>query len=121
MHWNKITFASQPDALPELEALLWDLGSVSVTVTDSEDHPIYEPGPGETPLWSNLEVAGLFEEDIEVEIVKRQILGAGYRLLLTEEIGDRPWEREWLSRFHAVKFGTHLWVCPTGEEVTEVR
>jgi ribosomal protein L11 methyltransferase len=119
VHWNKVTLAADAESLDGLETLLWDLGSVSVTVTDSEDRPIYEPGPGETPLWSKMEVTGLFEEDVDQDEVSRQLASAGYQILFQEELGDRPWEREWLSRFHAVKFGSRLWVCPTGEEVTE--
>ena len=119
MHWNKVTVASDTNVLERLESLLWNLGAVSITVTDSEDHPIYEPGPGETPLWPKMEVTGLFEEDVDQNEVVRDLVDSGYQVLFTEELGDRPWEREWLSRFHAVKFGSRLWVCPTGEEVTE--
>ena len=119
MHWNKVTVACDAEIIESLETLIWNLGAVSVTVTDSEDHPIYEPGPGETPLWSKMEVTGLFEEDIDQKEVCSQLVDAGFPILFTEELGDRVWEREWLSRFHAVKFGSRLWVCPTGEEVTE--
>ena len=119
MHWKKITAAADAQSLETLEALLWNLGSVSVTVTDSEDNPIYEPGPGETPLWSKLDVTGLFEDDTDQQQVLDQLSAAGFKVLFTEELGDRPWEREWLARFHAKKFGKHLWICPIGEEVNE--
>ena len=119
MHWNEVTVLSNVESIESLESLLWELGAVSVTVTDSEDQPIYEPGPGETPLWAKMEVTGLFEESVDQGNVSEKLLGSGYQILVTEALEDRQWEREWLSRFHAVKFGSRLWVCPTGEEVTE--
>ena len=89
MHWNKITIRASPGMLEELEGLLWDLSAVSVTVTDSEDNPIYEPGPGETPLWSKLDVCGLFEQDVDRDELAQRIEGMGYQVLSSEELGDR--------------------------------
>lgn len=114
MHWNKITVEATADSLEALEAHLWNLGAVSVTVTDSKDNPIYEPAPGETPLWSTMDVSGLFEQDLDHDQLQQQIKESGYKVLFTEELGDRRWEREWLSRFRPMQFGRRLWVVPTG-------
>lgn len=119
MHWKKITIRASSGKLEVLENLLWGLGAVSVTVTDSEDEPIYEPAPGETPLWSNLDVCGLFEQVVDPEFVVHELEGSGFRVLSTENLHDRHWEREWLSRFHAMQFGRRLWVCPTGQVVPD--
>ena len=58
MYWKKITVGATKDTYDALEILLWDLGAVSVTVTDASDNPIFEPPPGETPLWSDIDVCG---------------------------------------------------------------
>ncbi len=34
-------------------------------------------------------------------------------------LGARAWEREWLRDFHALRFGSRLWICPRHEQVTE--
>lgn len=119
LHWNKITIRTTADKLELLESLLWDSGAVSVTVTDAEDEPIFEPGPGETPLWSNLDVCGLFEQKMDPELVTGQLESSGYQVLPGEKLSDRLWEREWLSRFHPMSFGSRLWVCPTGQVVPD--
>lgn len=119
LHWIKITIRATAEKLEVLETLLWDLGAISVTVTDSEDEPIFEPGPGETPLWPNLDVCALFEQDADIELVARRVEGSGYQVLFTEKLVDRQWEREWLSRFHAMQFGSRLWVCPTSQVVSD--
>lgn len=119
MYWKKITIETIPDSLDALETLLWNLGAVSVTLTDSEDKPIFEPAAGENPLWSNVDVCGLFEQDVDHEQLEGQIRESGYKVLFTEELGDRRWELEWLSRFHPMQFGRHLWVVPDGQTVED--
>ncbi len=117
MHWKKITVEATADSLDVLETRLWNLGAVSVTVTDSNDNPIFEPGPGETPLWSAMDVSGLFEQDRDHDQLEQQIEESGYKVLFTEELSDRLWEREWLSRFHPMQFGRRLWVVPSDMEI----
>lgn len=40
-------------------------------------------------------------------------------LLRARAVADRPWEREWLRDFHAMRFGRRLWICPHHEQVTQ--
>ncbi len=119
MQWKKITAQTDRQSLSRLEAVLWDAGAVSVTVTDGEDKPLFEPGPGETPLWAQMDVCGLFEDDVIEQAVIDALAEAGFAPLLIEVLGDRIWEREWLTRFKPMQFGQRLWVCPTGLEVHE--
>lgn len=46
-------------------------------------------------------------------------LGVDPGLLHAREVADRAWEREWLRDFHAMRFGTRLWVCPHHEQVED--
>jgi ribosomal protein L11 methyltransferase len=119
LHWNNITIRATADKLELLESQLWDFGAVSVTVSDGEDKPLFEPGPGETPLWSNLEVCGLFEQNVDPELIRSRLESSGWQVLHCEKLDDRIWEREWLSRFHPMSFGSRLWVCPTGQVVSD--
>lgn len=119
MSWRTIAAAASEDTLEELEQVLWDAGAVSVTVEDGGDNPLFEPGPGETPMWNEVVVSGLFEDDVDVERIKDTIQLGGYAIIYMDELEDRPWEREWLNRFKPMRFGERLWVCPTGQEVEE--
>jgi|TARA_B100002003_G_scaffold252021_1_gene300391 ribosomal protein L11 methyltransferase len=119
VYWKKITVGATKDTYDALEILLWDLGAVSVTVTDASDNPIFEPPPGETPLWSDIDVCGLFEQDLDHEQLESQIKDLGFRVLFSEDLGDRPWEREWLSEFGPMQFGRRLWVVPDGLAVED--
>lgn len=120
MTWKTIAVTANSEEVDRLERLLWDTGAVSVTLVDGEDQPIFEPGPGEEPLWPSLTVTAMYEEEVDTESLAETLRGQGYQVLFTDELGDRVWEREWLSQFKPMKFGEHLWVCPTGYTVDEL-
>ena len=40
-------------------------GAQSVTLTDARDRPVLEPGPGETPLWRDTRITGLFPAGVD--------------------------------------------------------
>lgn len=97
------------------------LGAHSVTLSDAGDDPVLEPGPGETPLWSNTRITGLFSDDADLDAFRDALTAEleierlpGHQV---EELADRAWEREWLRDFGAMRFGERLWICPTGQSV----
>ena len=114
MYWMNVSASSTKGRLDVLEAWFWDHGAVSVTVEDGLDKPIFEPPPGEHPLWDEVMVTGLLESDISVENLTMELARDNYKLENVARLDDRAWEREWLSRFKPMQFGRRLWVCPTG-------
>ncbi|RFY49121.1 50S ribosomal protein L11 methyltransferase, partial [Salmonella enterica subsp. enterica serovar Enteritidis] len=48
---------------------LVESGSVSVTFQDSHDTPIFEPLPGETRLWGDTDVIGLYDAETDMSII----------------------------------------------------
>ncbi|MFN3239584.1 MAG: 50S ribosomal protein L11 methyltransferase [Pseudomonadales bacterium] len=119
MSWKTLAISVASESAEVLEAMLWDSGAVSVTLTDAEDQPLFEPGPGEVPLWANMTVTAMYEDDADTESLAENLKAQGYDVLFTDELGDRVWEREWLSQFKPLKFGEHLWICPSGYAVEE--
>lgn len=119
MHWINVTAISKREDIEGLESWFWDHGAVSVTVEDGQDNPIYEPPPGETPLWDEVLVTGLFEEESIVDELQEDLLAAGYTLSDVAKLENKAWEREWLTRFKPMQFGKRLWVCPSGYDLPE--
>jgi ribosomal protein L11 methyltransferase len=119
MKWRNVTVSATRASLDRLETLLWDAGAVSVTVEDGGESPLFEPGPGETPVWDQVVVTGLFEAEIDTSEVKAVVVANNFTVLVVDDVVDRDWEREWLSRFRPMQFGKRLWVCPTTYEVAE--
>lgn len=119
MEWKTLAARTSAVQLEALEALFWRTGALSVTVADAGDNPIFEPGPGELPLWDKVTATGLYEDGVNVEEIRAEMAAAGFELLYVESLGDRVWEREWLERFRPMPFGKRLWVRPSGFEVNE--
>jgi ribosomal protein L11 methyltransferase len=98
--------------------LLENLGALSVTLGDADDHPILEPPPGHRQLWPQTRITALFEADRDPQQLDarlRAALPAGVtRTLALERVEDRAWERAWMDDFRPMRFGTRLWVCPRG-------
>lgn len=103
------------------EELLLALGAVSVTLEDTADQPIYEPGPGETPLWESVRVTGLFDAGGDTTSLGRALeaqLPPGLQWRF-EQLEDRDWVREWMRDYHPMRFGRRLWICPSWREPPE--
>ena len=105
-------------------------GAYSVTLTDAGDKPVLEPAPGETPLWTETRVTGLFAVDADLDALVDDLL-ASFELdalpaHAIETLEDREWEREWLKDFGPMRFGRRLWVLPgdaeaDGDDAVSVR
>lgn len=121
MQWRQ--FVMDLDSLDPatVEEIFSRLGAFSVTLSDAGDDPVLEPGPGETPLWSNTRITGLFSGDTDMEAfhetLRSELSVAQLPNFQIEELADRAWEREWLKDFGAMQFGERLWICPTGANV----
>ena len=108
---------------PELaEQAAFDLGALSVTLTDSRDDAVLEPAPGEVRLWPATRMQALFAEGTDpaalVSSLSQQ-LNLATAHIRPKVVEDRQWEREWLKDFHAMQFGARLWVCPHHERVAD--
>ncbi|HEX4023834.1 MAG TPA: 50S ribosomal protein L11 methyltransferase [Steroidobacteraceae bacterium] len=104
------------------EAACLASGALAVTLSDARDQPVFEPRPGEMPLWQATRVQALFAAEragaaLIVELAAR--LGVEPAQLAARAVPERLWEREWLRDFHAMRFGEHLWICPHHEAVAE--
>ncbi len=121
MSWVQLRLYTDPGSAAELEDLLLASGAVAVTLEDDADQPVLEPGVGETPLWNQTRITGLYPADADMSAVlghlpEEALTEGNYRVEILE---DRDWEREWMQHYQAMKFGSRLWVCPSWLEPPE--
>lgn len=116
MAWWQLSVQSSADELEQTEASLLTIGAVSITLRDAHDSPIYEPLPGDSPVWDDLVVTGMFEptrqlEDLYDELIKllpdHQVATASQSIL-----EDQDWERVHLQHFKPIQCAANLWVVP---------
>jgi len=123
MAWRQ--FVMNLDAMDAevVEEIFERFGASSVTLTDAGDDPVLEPGPGETPLWADTTITGLFTSDINLQPLRDALVTELNLTALpahrTEDLEDRVWEREWLKDFGPMQFGRRLWIYPAGCTVPE--
>ena len=83
----------------------------------------FEPLPGETRLWGDTDVIGLFDAETDMKEVvaileQHPLLGEGFAHKI-EQLEDKDWEREWMDNFHPMRFGERLWICPSWRDVPD--
>ena len=118
--WRQFVMNLESIEPDRVEAVLLRNGAHSVTLTDAGDNPVLEPAPGETPLWTETKVTGLFDASTDFSALKGDLK----RMLELEELpphhvevlAERAWEREWLKDFGPMRFGRRLWVIPGDHE-----
>lgn len=117
MDWVKITLDTHAQHTDLLCDLLTEAGAVAVTLRNGGQLDLYEPAPGRTPLWPEMQVEGLFEPGTAIETVMERLRGAaqGGQILQCHStaLPDRAWERVCLDDFHPMRYGTRTWVCPS--------
>ncbi|MFQ2223907.1 50S ribosomal protein L11 methyltransferase [Aeromonas enteropelogenes] len=121
MPWIQIRINATAKTADKVSNMLLGRGAQAVTFMDAKDVPVYEPMPGETPLWGETEVMGLFDAETDPAptiAFFQQIFGenVGYKVELLE---DKDWVREWMDHFHPMQFGERLWICPSWRDVPD--
>ncbi len=117
MPWQQLTLQTERDRAQQIDDLLTELGACAVTIQDAGDNPIYEPAPGETPLWQDCQVTGLFTADIHIDAITQtlrpELSEAEKQSLSLSTLADQDWQRAWQDDFHPQQFGDNLWICPS--------
>lgn len=119
MAWTQLRVRTAHAAFAE--EILLDHGAQSVTVTDAADAPILEPRPGETPVWADAVVTGLFAQPADTDAVSvalADLLPDGASAAISHDaLDDTDWVRECLKDARPMCFGRRLWVCPSNHRV----
>ena len=93
MSWLQLRLDTDPAEAARLEDALLAAGAVAVTLEDNADEPVLEPGVGETPLWRQTRVTGLFPADADMDAVIARLDPAftGAAAPRVEILEDRDW------------------------------
>jgi ribosomal protein L11 methyltransferase len=116
--WPQIVVTAPPGELDALEDALFDAGAASVTAEDAGDAPIFEPAPGETPVWAQTRLRALFPLGTAIAplVEALRTRWPAFAFHADNSLADRDWQREWLRHFRPMRFGERLWVAPAGME-----
>lgn len=115
MQWIQVIADTSGNRTPVLEEALHRLGALSVTQEDAADQPLFEPDPGDCPLWNAVRTTGLFAAEIDTDKLqgKLRVEFPEVREFKIEILEDKDWIREWMDQFKPMRFGKRLWICPS--------
>lgn len=119
MAWQQLHLQCTKDNVEFAETLLLEAGALSIALDDAGDQPLFEPLPGESPLWDDVILTGLFDATTDagnrqaIEQLGHDIAAQvqATRIWLTA-VDDKDWEREWMSNYHPIECANNLWIVP---------
>ncbi|MCC5854271.1 MAG: 50S ribosomal protein L11 methyltransferase [Idiomarina sp.] len=117
MAWIQLTLTTDEAHGRQLGDILMANQAQAVTYRDAKDAPIFEPGPGEVPLWSQTLVTGLYPAETNMGNVLANLKKVSFLAkplqYKTDQLEDKDWERAWMDRFQPMCFGDRFWVVPS--------
>ena len=123
MDWRQFVMDLEKLNPDKVEEIFMRHGAQSITFTDAGDKPVLEPMAGETPMWRDTRITGLFPAEADLSLLQNDIKVVFELNALppheTTILEDRAWEREWLKDFGPMRFGARLWICPGDSSVDD--
>ncbi|MGM8884982.1 50S ribosomal protein L11 methyltransferase [Psychrobacter sp. 1U2] len=119
MAWQQLHLQCKKTNVDLAEALLLESGALSIMLDDAGDQPLFEPLPGESPLWDEVVLTGIFDASSEqgnkqaLEQLSHDIAAQvdASRTWLSA-VDDKDWEREWMTHYQPIECANNLWIVP---------
>ena len=114
--YHQIEFNIAKDDLAETEKILESYQPLSISIQGFSEEKIYEPLPGEMPIWEKIRVKAMYQNmknlsDLENEITNK----INIKILdnkVIKAIGKKDWQEEWIQSSKPMRFGEKLWIYP---------
>ncbi|MEO7917053.1 MAG: 50S ribosomal protein L11 methyltransferase [Dokdonella sp.] len=121
MSWLELTLTLRAQDQARVESALEEVGALSMTLRDADaetpdERAIFEPGVGETPLWSMIVLDALFESDTDrgglLQVLTELLPDIEPAQISFRDVADQDWSRIWMDQFKPMQFGHRLWIYP---------
>ena len=117
MSWQQLNLTCPLADLEQVEALLTELGALSISLRDAGDNPIYEPLPGDSPVWQESIVTATFGEDSDPEQLAQKLMASLpvtlARTMTRGSFQDRDWQQAYRQHFKPLQCAPRLWIVPS--------
>ncbi|OOR88058.1 ribosomal protein L11 methyltransferase [Moraxella caviae] len=120
MSWQQLHLQCAKSQVEFAEALFYEAEAVSILLEDAGDEPLFEPLPGEEPLWDEVVMTAIFDTNsddrfagTDFEALANEIAAeVGASRFWTTRLDDKDWSREWMRYYQPVKCTGDLWIVP---------
>lgn len=100
----------------QLESLLELSGAMGISYSSANEEEIFEPEPGTTPLWEQINITAVYPHDFQLTHII-SILIEKFSLERSQikqaMLNDQKWEDAWQQYVQPMHFGNKLWVIPS--------
>lgn len=116
MAWRQLAVTCPGHLADAVAGAMEEAGAQAVSLEDAAQGALFEPAPGEHPLWERARVCGLLAANVASESVQALVEATVSRGMLGEWVLTDLTEENWLERsrreIQSRCFGGRLWVCP---------
>ncbi|MBT8433440.1 MAG: 50S ribosomal protein L11 methyltransferase [Gammaproteobacteria bacterium] len=120
MTWWQFSLNCQASELELVEELMLELGAVSISLRDAGDEPIYEPLPGDNPVWQESIVTATFDQQRDPGLLRQQLIDRLPAHLADgvqqEGLQDQAWDQAYKQHFKPLQCAPDLWIVPSWSE-----
>ena len=114
--YHQIEFNIAKDDLTETEKILESYQPLSISIQGFGEEKIYEPLPGEMPIWEKIRVKAMYQNiknlsELENEIINKTNIKI-FNNKVIKAIGGKDWQEEWVQSSKPMRFGEKLWIYP---------
>lgn len=113
MTWQLLHLQCTKSQTELAEALLLEEGATSIVLEDAGDEPLFEPLPGQSPLWSQVVVSAYFEPRTDFEDMASDVAAQiGASRFWLSSLEDKDWTREWMAHYAPIRLREDFWIVP---------
>ena len=114
--YHQIEFNIAKDDLAETEKILESYQPLSISIQGFGEEKIYEPLPGEMPIWEKIRVKAMYQNMKNLSDLEKKIINKTNIKILDNKvikaIGKKDWQEEWIQSSKPMRFGEKLWIYP---------
>ena len=121
--WAQLVIHTNADNAQILAEHLPTYGAHAVNTCPDNAEEIFINDPTNTPLWQSTQVIALFDDTVDLAplIVKLQnsVDTNNWRAHHISILHDKDWQQAMQDTRPPLRFGEHLWICPSWQQVAD--
>ena len=116
-------FETEEKHIEIIEENLYLHGVISITIKGRGNEQIFEPLPGEIPIWKNIHISCLFGGKSDLAHLESKLLQELNLKILPKKkitkITQKNWHKEWQKSCVPIKIGKRLRICPDHSAIND--
>ena len=116
-------FETEEKYIEIIEENLYLHGVISITINGRGNEQIFEPLPGEIPIWKNIHISCLFRGKSDLAHLESKLLQELNLNILPKKkitkITQKNWHKEWQKSCVPIKIGERLRICPDHSTIND--